>query len=208
MVDSEYPTENRLWQMAKARDGTLVRAQAGPCPDAMALSAWLDGRADQRVADQVESHLTSCPACLDAVMELRSLVAQGAQHRPAAPQAVLDHAKTLVQLPAQARSRNQRATVPAAVLAWPHWAVGAAKWAAAAMVLLAIAYGGFTGGLQTSKYLAQRPAARANENVTSVQDATAAHANETAALVKEGPFGLGQADATDQDELIAMAEAD
>jgi anti-sigma factor RsiW len=206
MVDSDYPIENRLWQMAKASAaGTLpgqsARGPSTSCPDAMDLSAWLDGRADEQAANQIELHLTSCPACIDAIGELRVVLAQDGQRRAAAPRIVLYHAKAL--------GANRRpATVPS-VLAWPHWAVGATRWAAAAMVLLAITYGGFRGGLQTSMYLDQRSAVSANQNAADATETAAAlHAKETAALAKEGPFGLGQTDTTDQDELLAMAEAD
>lgn len=72
------------------------------------------------------------------------------------------------------------------------------------MLILAVAYGGFSAGLKTSRYYDEQAVARVNDNDARI----AAHVKETIKLAKEGPFGLGQADATDQDELLALAEAD
>ncbi|HXG61591.1 MAG TPA: hypothetical protein VNO22_09460 [Planctomycetota bacterium] len=44
---------------------------AGPCPDATAWAAWLDGRE----VGAVEAHLARCGSCRGAAAELRALVA-------------------------------------------------------------------------------------------------------------------------------------
>jgi hypothetical protein len=50
-----------------------LRRTRGPCPDAATMGGYLEGRADAAVADAIASHLATCPACLDAVIDLRAL---------------------------------------------------------------------------------------------------------------------------------------
>ena len=121
--DQQDAEDRRLW--GAARRGART---AGPCPDANDLAAWLDGRADQAAAERIESHLAVCPACVQAIGELRQLSQGGAMFVP--PQ-VLARAKALV--PARGRSgvwlragRWAAAAAAAAVVSLAGWQAGSA----------------------------------------------------------------------------------
>src|SRR5687767_8211027 len=92
------------------------------CPDANAIARFLEGRP----APEIEAHLASCRACLDQVIELRTL-----QQSPAVlpPPALAAWAKGLGVPP---RSR------------WK-----ATRWAALAAAALPLSYSGFRLGEET-----------------------------------------------------------
>ena len=71
-----------LWR----RFARPARAAGAGCPDELSLAAWLDGQAPPGQAEQIEAHLAGCPACLEAVIELRATLAAGPMLAP--PQVV------------------------------------------------------------------------------------------------------------------------
>jgi len=111
-------------------------SEAGPCPDEMALAAYLDGSAPADEAERVEAHLAGCDACRHAVAELRSLLAGGPVL--ATPQ-VVTRAKSLLPAPtALAAKLGRRRT-------WRR----VARWAATAAAAVLVSYGGFQAGSAT-----------------------------------------------------------
>ncbi len=91
--------DRQLWD--RVRSGVIGERKT-PCPDANSLAAYIDGAISrERIAD-MEDHLTSCPDCLDALCELRSIMSEEPVDVP--PEFV-QGAKGLISAPAQERER-------------------------------------------------------------------------------------------------------
>lgn len=97
MSSADRETQTRLWRRWRAAAATAV--SAGDCPDPMTIAAHLDGRTTPGERERLEHHLASCPACLEALIELRA--AAGDEPAPL-PGAMRERALSLV--PAQARA--------------------------------------------------------------------------------------------------------
>jgi len=107
-----------------------------PCPDATDLAAYADGGASRRKVREMEEHLAACPACLDAVRDLRSLLMAEFQDIPAD---LTERAKGLVREPAPARGLSW-IWLPALTLR------SAPVWATAAALVLAVCAAGYRMG--------------------------------------------------------------
>ena len=102
----------------------LPRPTDGECLDELALASYLDGLADAREVERVDSHLASCPRCRRSLLDARGL-----RGEPAAPEGLLGaRARRLV--PAWPRSRWQRG----------------AGWVAAAAAAVVIGLAGLQAG--------------------------------------------------------------
>jgi predicted anti-sigma-YlaC factor YlaD len=122
------PMEHRLWeQMNRAWP-----AEAGPCPDALLLAAYIDGTATDAEVQRIDGHLAACPACLATVGEIRGLLAAPPM---LAPRPVLDRAKALVLAAHVAAARTRWLTI--------------GRWAAAAAAAVIVGYIGFVAGHAT-----------------------------------------------------------
>ena len=95
------PGDRERWRRLAGR-GELFSPPAGEtstchCPSDLDLAQWLDGRVIEPVERAlIESHLASCPLCLEAVVEVRpSVGSQGEGLLFVAPQ-ILAAAKNLV----------------------------------------------------------------------------------------------------------------
>ena len=107
--------ERRLWEQFAAVD-----PPAGPCPDHMAMSAYLEGRASDDDREGVEAHLTECASCRVSVTELRELLdPQRLAAVPVQP-VMIESAKAVVDSSAGRRRWSitfRRAAVAAAAIA-------------------------------------------------------------------------------------------
>jgi anti-sigma factor RsiW len=101
------------------------------CPDAIALAAHLDGRDGDAAGRDMEAHLARCPACREAVDELRTILAESPDALAFVPAATLEAARALVPARTPARAPSRRRWVPA-------WAAARAGLAAAASVVVCI----------------------------------------------------------------------
>ncbi|MEW6366792.1 MAG: zf-HC2 domain-containing protein [Acidobacteriota bacterium] len=125
-----------------SRYAGLDRKKPGsPCPDANLMAAYVDGSATESEQETVERHLASCDSCLHAVVEVRAL---GRSEAPAGvPGDVVSRATALVPGPRPTYDRK------------PVWLFGpisqAAKWAAAAAVMVAACAAGYELGASTCR---------------------------------------------------------
>ena len=92
MTDAPHNNENdrKIWERVRRQ---LPRQSRSSCPDAIELAAYLDGNASEGPTHDLEDHLSTCPACLDALGELRVLMGGTPG---AAPLGVIDRAKGLI----------------------------------------------------------------------------------------------------------------
>jgi len=69
-----------------------------PCPDAVEMSAYLEGRLNSAESRLIEDHLRDCASCAQAVEELRELLAGGEAEEldPETLERVKQRAKDLV----------------------------------------------------------------------------------------------------------------
>lgn len=181
MADSPNhdPNEIRLWRQCAA-SGKGERA--GACPGAVELAAYLDGGLSAEAAATLEAHLVRCPACLDAVVELRELRAGEAPAGFIAPETVAARAKALVPNVLS----EQEAVYRAAVRHWlaPNWSVWGQR-AAALAAGLALSFVGYHFGATSAR-------------TTAAEDL----------LLAEASFGLyGTADGIDETLLPLELEA-
>ena len=131
------PQERRLWKRYSASH----RPRPGPCPDAVELAAYIDGRASPRQVEHIEEHLLACPDCLQAVREARELTS--AEVTTFVPPEVIAAAKAALASPAERAGQRPGKYLRAALV----WRIG--RWAAAAAAALIISYGGFRIGQGT-----------------------------------------------------------
>ncbi len=68
---SEDAQVKALWRRIKLRP-----PQDSPCPDAMCLAAYLDGRLPNAETAAMEAHLVHCEQCLETVLLLRETAAE------------------------------------------------------------------------------------------------------------------------------------
>ncbi len=97
--DSRSRDEHLLWKQF----ADMLPARPGPCPPALELAAWVDGRAAGPDAQAVETHLAACGICREAVAGIRQARADVAGSLIGVPANVIAAAKTLVE-PVPARS--------------------------------------------------------------------------------------------------------
>jgi anti-sigma factor RsiW len=135
MADSEAynQEEARLWRELLRREGPA--AQAGDCPEALTVAAYLDGRLGLPEQEAVEQHLSRCPRCVAEVRECREL---GAQVAMVAPAEAVRRARSLAV-------KRPRRRAPAVV-----WRV-ALRWSAAAVLALSASYLGLGAGRRTAQ---------------------------------------------------------
>lgn len=88
-----------LWEKFKI---PAFKQKESICPDSNALAAYLEGKVSKRKIQAIEEHLALCPTCLNALIELRSLL----QEKLASPpEEVLMRAKNLVATPIAPKQR-------------------------------------------------------------------------------------------------------
>jgi len=126
-MNRQDEADRLLWQRYVAAAG---REGAGACPDAVDVAAWLEGRATPSLAERIEGHLAGCGKCLQAVEDLRAILAAPPV---AAPRRVLERAEALA-----------RAAARPTVL----W-LRVGRWAGMAAAAVLVAYAGFAAGVAT-----------------------------------------------------------
>lgn len=151
MSDAERQDEQdrELWRRVKAQPPASA-APGQACLDPLELAAYVDGRADQPARDRAEAHLAGCQVCLQALADVRELLAAPAM---LAPRHVVERAKALVA--------PQRLDVSAHPRTGRLWRV--AQWAAAAVAAVAVSYAGFEAGSATWRQEQARSALVARE---------------------------------------------
>lgn len=78
--------------------GEAVRAFAAvSCPTPLELAAYIDGRADEQLAERIEVHLARCAMCLASVREMRIAQSESSDSLIFVPPHVLEAAMNLVQ---------------------------------------------------------------------------------------------------------------
>ncbi|MDD5555815.1 MAG: zf-HC2 domain-containing protein [bacterium] len=133
MMSPDRSDDRRLWERAREAGAP---PGGSPCPEAMDLAAWADGRAGRALEEAVDAHLARCPACLESLREVRALAREGTA---AAPAAVRARAKALVPEPAGTVS-------PFRILLERLSARTAAGWAAAAVLVATACAAGYRMG--------------------------------------------------------------
>ena len=91
--ESQSRDEQLLWKQF----ADMLPARPGPCPPALELAAWVDGRAAGPDLDAVETHLAECGICREAVAGLRQARADVAGRLIGVPDNVVAAAKTLIE---------------------------------------------------------------------------------------------------------------
>lgn len=82
-------TDIKLWKWIKPY---ISGKKKFSCPDTNALAAYLEGNVSKKQVQTMDTHFTQCPACLDALVELRSIL----QKEPVKPPVeVIKRAKDL-----------------------------------------------------------------------------------------------------------------
>jgi len=144
MENESNQNGGRLW---KRYQKGIAKEHRSPCPDASLLAAYLDGNASGKSARLIEEHLLTCPDCLEAIFEIRSL--QKAQLIDV-PDRLKERAKELV--PAR-RPRERKVTLPLPGLrdALFLYLRRSAAWALAAAGIIIACVGGMKlgGGMVT-----------------------------------------------------------
>lgn len=138
----ENEKDRDIWE--RYRDSAQTRIHS-PCLDINALTAYMNGLAPGKLRWSVEEHMSFCPACLEALVELRSLLRERVHD---APPAVVERAKGLVATPIPGKQRF--------IAELPYWLVNpyaylrnAAGCAAALVLILAACTAGFIMGKGT-----------------------------------------------------------
>ncbi len=124
-MEQDNSDDRRLWEQFQA---ARQMETPGDCPGMLDLAGYVDGCLDESHGDAVEAHLAACPACLQAVLETRELLAADAM---LCPPDVTKRAKAL---------RPARRT--SAVL----------RWAASAAAAVLFALGGYLAGSATGHF--------------------------------------------------------
>ncbi len=91
--ESQSHDEQLLWKQFS----DVLPARPGPCPPALELAAWVDGRATGPDAQAVETHLAQCGNCREAVAGIRRAGADVAGSLIGVPANVIAAAKTLIE---------------------------------------------------------------------------------------------------------------
>jgi hypothetical protein len=142
------PQELALWQCARA-----APSPSGACPPQEELAAWIDGRLPAARRELLEGHLAACPECLEAVADIRVILA-GPMELP--PPAVVESALALVSPPKALRLPDWRsaggwalrlaASIAVCVTAWRAGSIAFASGDAPAETLESeISFGMFDG---------------------------------------------------------------
>ncbi len=113
--DSQSRDEQLLWKQF----ADMLPARPGPCPPALELAAWVDGRATGPDAEAVETHLAECAVCRELVRMARA----EDTGRIGAPAGVIAAARMLV---ASAPARPERGLRLADWLQVGGWGMAAA----------------------------------------------------------------------------------
>ena len=133
------PDEQDLWH--RFRQESQLGDQVKASIDANQLAAYLAGKAAVRDIEQIEQAMNADPELLDAVIALRDLQpAQVLGRDVVVPDAVRQAAKSLVATTAVDADR---------VLAWSWHQV--TRWAAAAVLVLAVSAAGYVTGRDASR---------------------------------------------------------
>jgi len=78
--------------------GEAVRAfSAASCPTPLELAAYIDGRADEQLAERIDVHLVRCAECLALVREARSIQSEQSDSLIFVPPHVLEAAMSLMK---------------------------------------------------------------------------------------------------------------
>ncbi len=91
--DSQSRDEQLLWKQF----ADMLPARPGPCPPALELAAWVDGRAAGPDLEAVETHLAACSICREAVAGIRQAHADVAGSLIGVPANIIAAAKTLIE---------------------------------------------------------------------------------------------------------------
>ena len=146
------------WREAAAGEGR------SPCPGDNDLAEYLDARALKKHSREIEEHISSCPACSDALVEMRSLL--GGQLMDV-PSGVKKRARDLVQ----ARSERASAAVvrfPARPAAPFEFLRVSAGWAAAAVLIVVACAAGTALGTGTNQNRRAMASAALSETILDV----------------------------------------
>ncbi|MBN1674210.1 MAG: FecR domain-containing protein [Kiritimatiellae bacterium] len=80
MTDEQHTAEERaIWERYRAAAGGDFRAD---CPGWNAVAAYLEGRAEEAATSEIERHAARCPTCLEAMTELRAILADAPEQAP------------------------------------------------------------------------------------------------------------------------------
>ena len=146
------------WRDAAAGEGR------SPCPGENDLAEYLDGRASKKRSREIEEHISSCSACSDALVELRSLLGGELMD---VPSGVKERARDLV------RARPERAS--AAVVLFParpsapfEYLRVSAGWAAAAVLIVVACAAGAALGTGTNQNRRAMASAALSETIFEV----------------------------------------
>ncbi len=128
------PSDEQLW--GRVAQGPPQGPTA--CPSLLELAAFIDGRASEAERQALESHLADCPACLEAVAEIRSVQTDAGDSSALVPAALLESAKGLVT----ERKRTRRSWALA------DWRL-VGRWSAAAAASIVMGLAGYHAGVKT-----------------------------------------------------------
>ncbi len=128
------PSDEQLW--GRVAQGPPQGPTA--CPSLLELAAFIDGRASEAERQALESHLADCPACLEAVAEIRSVQADAGDSSALVPATLLESAKGLVA----ERMRTRRSWALA------DWRL-VGRWSAAAAASIVMGLAGYHTGVKT-----------------------------------------------------------
>ncbi|MHC4446937.1 MAG: anti-sigma factor family protein [Planctomycetota bacterium] len=128
------PSDEQLW--GRVAHGPPDSPTA--CPSPLELAAFIDGRASEAQRQALESHLADCPACLEAVAEIRSVQTEAGDSSVLVPATLLESAKGLVT----ERKRTRRSLVLA------DWRL-IGRWSAAAAASIVMGLAGYHAGVKT-----------------------------------------------------------
>src|ERR1043165_6999140 len=84
---------------SNSEPGEAVRAfsSAASCPTPLELAAYIDGRANEPLAERIEMHLIRCAQCLAMVRDTRAAHAEQSDSLICVPRHVLDAAMNLMK---------------------------------------------------------------------------------------------------------------